>query len=119
MDATLFRWNEVAEDNPIPLLTRRTVKGERMMAARVRLEPGCVVAEHRHESEQIAVVLSGHVRWGLGEKGTPGFRYQEMRGGEVMVLPSNFPHSLEVYEAAEIIDFLTPIGPMGVDSQKS
>jgi len=84
-----------------------------MLVARVRLAAGCHVAPHRHDSEQIAIVLSGHVRWLMGEERRP----VEMRGGEVMVLLTNVVHGLDVLEDAEIVDVLSPIGPMGVDSQ--
>ncbi len=113
MDATTYRWDEIAEDNPIALLTRRTLYGEKMMVARVRLEKGCHVAPHHHDSEQIAIVMSGSCVWLMGEERTP----VPMKGGEVMVLPSNVVHGLDVLEDTEIIDVLSPIGPMGVDKQ--
>ncbi|MEA2554578.1 MAG: hypothetical protein QOJ65_2754 [Fimbriimonadaceae bacterium] len=94
------------------------ITGEKMMVARVHLEKGCHVATHFHESEQIAIVVSGRVRWGLGGEGTPERREVEMRGGEVMLLPSNVPHSVDALEDTEIIDVLSPVGPMGVDSQR-
>jgi len=113
MDATTYRWSDIATDNPINLLTRQSLYGEKMMVARVRLEKGCHVATHHHDSEQIAIVVSGHVRWRMGQEEHP----VEMRGGEIMVLPSNVVHGLDVLEDAEIIDILSPIGPMGVDRQ--
>jgi len=115
MDAVAHVWNDIPEENPIPLLTRRMVKGEKMLVASVRLAKGCHVALHHHESEQIAMVLSGHVRWFFGD-GRPDL---EMVGGQVLVLPSNVPHGLDALEDTEITDVLSPIGPMGVDSQKS
>ena len=118
MDATVFKWPEVAEDHPIEFLYRRLIKGEKMMVARVRLEKGCHVATHFHESEQIAVVMSGHVRWGVGAEGSAEWREVEMMGGEVMLLPSNVPHSVDALEDSEIIDVLSPVGLMGVDRQK-
>lgn len=117
MEATIFSWPNVSEDNPIDLLHRRKIQGEKMLVARVHLEKGCHVATHSHESEQIAIVLSGRVRWGLGAEGSPERREVEVCGGEVMVLPSNVPHSVDALEETEIIDVLSPIGPMGVDSQ--
>ncbi len=118
MDATAFRWAEVQEDHPIDFLHRRMIKGEKMMVARVRLDKGCHVAPHSHESEQIAVLLSGRVRWTLGEEGSPERREFEMAGGEALVLPSNVLHGVDALEDTEILDVLTPIGLMGVDRQK-
>jgi quercetin dioxygenase-like cupin family protein len=115
MDATPLRWSEIAEDNPIPLLTRRSFTGEKMLVARVKLAKGCHVALHQHESEQIAMVMSGHVRWFFAD-GRPDV---EMKGGEILVLPSNVPHGLDTLEDTEVIDVLSPIGAMGVDSQRT
>src|SRR5579884_1897464 len=103
MDATSHCWTDIAEDNPIALLTRRSLTGEKMMVARVKLEKGCHVQRHRHESEQISILLSGHVRWFVGEEGSPEDRFIEMRGGEVLVLPSNVWHGLDTLEDTEVI----------------
>jgi len=113
MDAVAHVWTEIPEDNPIPLLTRRSITGEKMLVARVRLQKGCHVALHHHESEQIAMVLSGHVRWFFGD-GRPDV---EMCDGGVLVLPSNVPHGLDALVDTEIIDVLSPVGPMGVDQK--
>jgi quercetin dioxygenase-like cupin family protein len=106
-----YRWSEAEEDNPIPLLTRKRIWGEKMLLARVKLEKGCLVAVHTHESEQIAVLISGHVRW------TVAGEQFEMGEGEVLHLASNVPHGIEALEDTEIIDILSPPGAMGVDSQ--
>ena len=119
MDATSYVWTDVAEDNPIALLARRKVYGEKMLVAQVSLTKGCHVAKHHHESEQISIHISGKLLWRIGDEGTPGYREQVIGGGEVLVLPSNTPHSVDTLEDAFLIDVLAPIGPMGVDSQKS
>jgi quercetin dioxygenase-like cupin family protein len=112
-----YRWDAVPEDHPVPLLHRRLIKGEQILLAMIHLEKGCKVALHHHESEQIAYLISGHVRWGLGDPGTPERREFEMSGGEVLHLPSNLPHQVEALEDCTILDVLSPPGPMGVDQQ--
>lgn len=119
MDATNVSWEEVSEDNPIPLLTRRMIKGEKALVARVFLHKGCHVALHHHDSEQIAIHISGEVLWRVGAPGSPEYREVVLLGGDVMVLPSNVPHSVDALEDTVIHDVLSPIGPMGVDSQKA
>ncbi|MEZ0326565.1 MAG: cupin domain-containing protein [Fimbriimonas sp.] len=116
-DAIPHQWDTVPLDNPIPLLTRWKVQGDQMLLARVRLEKDCVVALHQHESEQMAVVLSGHVRWTVGAEGEPNRREFEMKGGEVLQLPSNVWHGLTALEDTIIVDILSPAAPMGVDRQ--
>lgn len=119
MEAKAFKWDEIEPDNPIPLLTRNRVQGDQMLVAKVHLAKGCQVALHQHVSEQAALVLSGHVLWTLGQEGDENRRTLEMRGGEVLILPSNVWHGVEALEDTHIIDVLSPPGAMGVDSQKS
>jgi len=111
MEATIHPMAEVPEDSPIPLLTRRRIFGEQMLFAHVHLAKGCVVAVHSHVSEQIAYIVSGSVNWTLGD------RQVVVNGGNVVHLPSNFPHGVEAMEDTVIIDILSPPGMMGVDSQ--
>lgn len=115
MPSHLYRWSDIKEDNPIPLLTRRRVSGDRILVAKVHLDPGCYVAPHSHESEQIAVMISGLAKWKIGPEG--GEDEFLMKAGEVLHLPSNIVHSVTAIEACDIIDLLSPPGPMGVDSQ--
>lgn len=115
MEPTPYRWSDVSQDQPIAKLTRQRVFGEQMLLANVHLEKGCLVALHQHVSEQMAVILSGHVRWTLG-KGEEQ-RLIEMRGGEAIHLPANCWHGVEALEDTQIIDILSPPGEMGVDRQ--
>ncbi|MCW5941255.1 MAG: cupin domain-containing protein [Fimbriimonadaceae bacterium] len=108
-----------AEDHPIALLARRRVAGDRMLLADVRLQKGCHVATHSHESEQIAFVVSGRVTWRLGEPGSAEYREETVGAGAVVVLPSGFPHGVDALEDTHIVDVLSPPGEMGVDSQRT
>lgn len=119
MDAQAFSWDDTAEDNPIPLLYRRIATGENALVARVLLKAGCHVALHHHVSEQISVTLSGRVHWKIGEPGSEAYFEKIAVAGDVIVLPSNVPHSVDALEDTLIIDVLSPVGKMGVDSQKS
>jgi quercetin dioxygenase-like cupin family protein len=85
-----------------PLLTRQFVSGEKGMAARIMLKKGCLVPEHSHPNEQIALILSGALEFTVqGEKIT-------VRAGELIVLPPNVPHSALALEDTEDIDFFAP-----------
>ena len=117
MDKLVRRWEDIAPDNPIPMLYRQMLSGDRILVDMVKLEPGCKVALHHHESEQIAYVISGRVKWGIGEPGSADRREFEMTDGEVLHLPSNLPHEVLAIEETRILDMLSPPGPMGVDSQ--
>ena len=118
IDPLVSTWANVEPDHPIEKLTRRRVLGERVMIAKVELEPGCEVAMHRHEMEQVACVMSGRVLFKLGEPGSEDYREVEVAGGQVVVLPSQFPHGVHAIEHTVIFDVLSPPGEMGVDKQK-
>ncbi len=118
MDSLIHSWSQIEADQPVPLLSRKRIKAERIMMARVELSKGCVVAMHSHEMEQVAFVMSGRVDFKLGEPGTGDYREVEVSGGDVVRLPSNFPHGVEAIEDSVILDVLSPPGEMGIDKQR-
>lgn len=117
MDALVANWNDLEEDHPVPLLHRRRVAGDKAMVARVVLEAGCTVAQHAHENEQIALIVSGKIKWFLGTPGTPSYEERVLTGGDTVVLRAMVPHGVEAIEETVILDVFCPPGPMGVDRQ--
>ena len=115
MDPIVKKWSEIPFDQPVPGLDRNGLAGDHMYAAKVFLHPGCEVKVHQHLSEQMSIVVSGRIKWFLGEER----REVEVTGGHVLHLPSNYPHGATAIEETLIYDILSPVGPMGVDSQKS
>jgi quercetin dioxygenase-like cupin family protein len=113
-DCRIVPVDEAPFDRPVEGLGRHRFEGEEALLANVVLEPGCVVPVHQHESEQIAYVLSGKVKWILGEER----REQIVEGGTVLILPPHFPHGVVAIERTHIIDILAPKGPMGVDQPR-
>jgi hypothetical protein len=61
-----FDWGRVPADHPNERLSRKLIHGEKIMVAQIFLRRGCVVPEHRHESEQMTLVMSGSLRFQLG-----------------------------------------------------
>jgi quercetin dioxygenase-like cupin family protein len=100
--ATLHRWSDIAPEPMNPLLTRQFVSGEKGMAARIMLKKGCLVPEHSHPNEQIALILSGALEFKVEGKTIV------VRAGELIVLPPNVPHSALALEDTEDIDFFSP-----------
>jgi quercetin dioxygenase-like cupin family protein len=100
--ATHHRWADIKPEPMNPLLTRQFVSGDKGMAARIMLKKGCLVPEHSHANEQIALILSGALEFTVnGKKIT-------VRAGELIVLPPNVPHSALALEDTEDIDFFAP-----------
>jgi quercetin dioxygenase-like cupin family protein len=67
----------------------RAVHSDRMTMGLIELDAGAVVPEHRHEQEQIGILLAGSMTFRVGdEKKTVG------PGGTWTIL-ANVPHSVE------------------------
>lgn len=86
-----------------PLFSRQLVWGERAMLGRIVLRKGAVVPEHSHENEQITYILEGALRFTLGDG-----RTITVSAGEVLVIPSNLPHSAVALEDTIDLDIFTP-----------
>ncbi|HLO41475.1 MAG TPA: cupin domain-containing protein [Phycisphaerales bacterium] len=115
-DARLLTIAQLPVDQPMPLIARRRIMGDSMMVSDVLLSRGFVLETHQHENEQFVVLLSGHCTFGIGNKGDATYREVEVRSGQVLVLPSNVPHSCIAHEDTRILDLFSPPSAMtGVD----
>ena len=96
-------WESVKKEVMNDKLWRKVVSGEKAMVAQLGLSKDCVVPLHHHESEQISVVLQGAMKFELDG------RELIVRGGEVLVIPSNLPHSALAIEDSTVIEVFSPI----------
>jgi quercetin dioxygenase-like cupin family protein len=112
-----FQWSKLSSDAPMALLSRRRVMGEKMMVSEVTLETGCTVPVHHHENEQISCVLTGYLRFTVVEAdGTE--KLIDVRGGEVLLLPSHIPHGVVALEHTVVLDlFSPPSATTGIDKR--
>lgn len=99
-------WDDVPAEPLNPLLTRQFVTGSQAMLSRIQLKKGCIVPRHSHANEQIAYLLSGALRFSLGEEGSATDII--LRAGEVLVIPSNLPHLAEALEDTLNLDIFAP-----------
>jgi quercetin dioxygenase-like cupin family protein len=94
------------QDMPVehlnPLIDRQFVAGDRSMLARIILRKGSIVPLHSHDNEQITYVLEGALKFAIDG------RELIVRGGEVLVIPSNLPHSAEALEDTLDLDIFCP-----------
>jgi quercetin dioxygenase-like cupin family protein len=87
-------WNGVAV---------RAVHGERITLGVVELEPDSNVPEHRHENEQLGMVLSGSLTFRVGEES------RELGPGGTWCIPSNVRHEVTAGpDGAVVIDVFAP-----------
>ncbi len=106
MNAERFRWDDLPADRPMEKIERRRIIGENVMLSQVTLEAGFRVPSHRHDNEQIAVVLSGRIRFGVGEEGA--VEEMQLVTGEALLLPANTPHSAHAIEKTVVLDIFSP-----------
>ncbi|HET9099017.1 MAG TPA: cupin domain-containing protein [Acidobacteriaceae bacterium] len=94
------------QDMPVerlnPLIDRQFVAGERSMLARIILRKGSIVPQHSHDNEQITYVLDGALKFVIDGKELV------VRSGEILVIPSNLPHSAEALEDTVDLDIFCP-----------
>ncbi len=105
-DAVLYRWDDLESDEPMALLSRKRVIGEKAMISRVVLKKGCVVPRHSHENEQFGCMLSGVLEFTVGNEAAS--RSITARAGDVIHFPANVPHGAEALEDTVILDMFTP-----------
>jgi quercetin dioxygenase-like cupin family protein len=81
----------------------RAVHGERITLGVVELEPNSVVPEHRHENEQLGIVLLGSLTFRVGHES------RELGPGGTWRIPANTPHELTTGpDGAVLIDVFAP-----------
>jgi quercetin dioxygenase-like cupin family protein len=99
---TLHRWDDIPLEQLNPLFTRRLVFGTQAMIASIQLLKGCIVPLHHHHNEQLSMCLSGSIEFTLDGKSVI------VRAGEVLVIPSNIPHSALALEDFDGLDIFSP-----------
>lgn len=118
--APVYSWPELAVDRPMPLLERRRVIGQQMMISHILLRKGFKVATHSHANEQMSVVLSGRIRFGIGAEGSAERYTVDVATDQVIHLPSNVPHSAEAIEDTVVLDLFSPPSAVtGVDAHSN
>jgi quercetin dioxygenase-like cupin family protein len=102
---TLYRWEDMPREPVTDQIARRMVTGQRVMLAHVYLDKGSIVPRHSHENEQVTYILSGALRFWIGEDES-----QELvvRAGEVLHIPANLPHKAEALEDTLDLDVFSP-----------
>jgi quercetin dioxygenase-like cupin family protein len=100
-----YRWDDIPREHVTDAIDRRIITGPRMMIAHIYLKKDGLVPKHQHENEQITYVLEGALRFTIGEDGAQQI---DVRAGEVLVIPSNVPHSALALEDTLDVDVFNP-----------
>jgi len=81
----------------------RAIHGERITLGVVELEPDAHVPEHRHENEQLGIVLSGLMTFRVEDE------TRELGPGGTWCIPANVPHEATAGpDGAVVLDVFAP-----------
>jgi quercetin dioxygenase-like cupin family protein len=84
-------FDEVASIQPQQLwagVLGRVVDGERVTFAVIELDPDTTVPEHRHENEQLGVLVRGSMRFRIGDE------TRDLEPGGTWCIAANVPHEV-------------------------
>lgn len=101
----IYRWSELPREEVRPGVSRTAFRGENSVMVMNWLEPGMEKRPHSHPFEQLAYILSGRVRFEIGED------VVEVGAGEVLRIPPDVVHCGEVMgdEVAVNLDVFAPL----------
>ena len=103
------RWIDVPAEQINETVARRFITGDSLTVGRFELKKGGVVPSHAHVNEQISMVMSGVLLFRIDG------REAVVKAGEVMQIPANVPHEVEVLEDAVAIDCFSPVRQDWID----
>ena len=101
-------WSELPVEPMNPLLGRQFVVGANVMVARILLQKGAHVPLHSHHHEQIAIPLSGLLRFQLHESPDSAPREVILRPNEILTIPPHVPHEVFALEDTINLDIFSP-----------
>ncbi|HKB28672.1 MAG TPA: cupin domain-containing protein [Candidatus Limnocylindrales bacterium] len=79
------------------------VEGERTTFALIELEAGREVPEHRHDNEQLGVLIAGSMRFRIGDE------VRDVVPGDTWNIPGGVPHQVDVGpDGALVAECFTP-----------
>ena len=81
----------------------RAVHGERLTLAVVEVEPGAELLEHRHDNEQLGIVVQGSVIFRVGDE------ERSLSAAGIWRIPSDAPHTVTAGDdGAVVTDVFSP-----------
>jgi quercetin dioxygenase-like cupin family protein len=98
-----MNWGEIPREELNPRLVRQAIHTAQMTVARLEMKAGAAVPVHHHHNAQLTMVQSGSLKFLLADG-----REVIVGAGEVLDLPPQAPHGVEVLEDSVVIDLFTP-----------
>jgi len=107
--AVHHKWSAIEAEQINAAIARQYITGDLVTVARFELKRGGVVPTHAHENEQISIVIDGALRFRIDGSEIV------VRSGEVMQIPGNVPHGVDVLEDTLVIDVFSPVRQDWID----
>ena len=99
----ITHYRDVPMTELVPDCNSHIVSGERGLVSFLTMNANAFFPPHRHEAEQIMIVLEGHLDEIIEGKLYPA------KEGDVIILPSNIEHGAYIGEAdCKVIDIFVP-----------
>lgn len=97
-----YDWDAEKPEEVTELYNRKVVLGENMVVARIEAREGAVTQPHRHDSEEMILVLKGAWRFHLPAGDVV------LHANQMLTIPPGVEHSSETLEDTVAIDMCTP-----------
>ncbi len=101
----LLNWDQIPMETVNPMMQRQIITGELMTLAKIYFKDGFLVPMHSHHNEQITQVISGLLRFRIGEDGEQTI---DVGPGQTIVIPANVPHEALVVGDVVEMDMWAP-----------
>ena len=101
----LLNWDQIPMETVNPMMQRQIITGELMTVAKIYFKDGFLVPMHSHHNEQITQVISGLLRFRIGEDGEQTI---DVGPGQTIVIPANVPHEALVIGDVVEMDMWAP-----------
>lgn len=106
-DLVIVKHEEAPSFPAFENLTRRVLaSNDKLMLTEHTMEQGSVFPRHSHPHEQLAYLVSGHIRVQVGGEGGQVF---EARAGDSFVLKGDVEHQVWAIERSIALDIFTPM----------
>jgi quercetin dioxygenase-like cupin family protein len=98
-----YDWDQMNADEITDLYLRKVAIGENITVARVEVKAGSITHSHRHENEEMILVLKGAWRFSLpnGEV--------TLAANQMLSIPPGVEHSSEALEDTLALDICTSL----------
>ena len=101
----VHQWKDIVEESPRPGVRRRGFRSSNVIVVRNELDPGMELLPHTHDFEQLAMIVSGRVRYTVCDE------VHEIGPGSVFLIPKGVKHFAEPIgnETVVNIDIFSPV----------